>query len=1130
VGIQRDFSMAVQFILGRSGTGKTSLCIKSVIDCLKDTTSAQPLVLLVPEQATYQAERAILTNQEIGGFSRLAVLSFDRLKYLLLGKNASTADISRLGRQMILQKILAQNADKLKIYKNSAHLPGLASEMTKTIIELHEADKDFSDIAELTENLKAANAHLAALKFADIATIMRQYLNFIEPAFTNPDILLTEARTKIADSPLLKNARIWVDGFASFTTQQLLLLAELMQTAEHLSIALCLDPTAIDLKNPELEPTSIFNQTQRTYENLIEIIKKRNLICAEPKILKDPLRFTNCPPLAHIEANIFQTTSSKQLQCNSAINITAASNARAEVTNAADQITDLIRNKNFRFRDIAVVVSDMTAYQHYIEATFGDYGIEYFIDRPKPMLQHPVVELIASALSAATTNFPSSDIFAYLKTDLTNLTRPETDSLENYCLAFGVDTSSWTQKQDWNFAAGGRTLFDEKKINELRKKTTAPILKLKNALKINETITTADFTRAIFDLLKELNVAKNLAARNDPNDQNAQFFDKLPAIFDELNEIFAEDRMTAQELTDILLNAFATITLKLIPQKLDQVLISSIDRSRHPELKAVLLIGVTQKQFPSSVKFDPILTDSDRQAAEQHDFILSERIAQQLTARQYLAYIAFTRPTHLLNISYPLTDDTGKSIMPSPFIANLQKLFTDLKLEYATQNNDLENITSKNQLAQLICENLAPDKQTPNPDFSNLTEQLLDDTELNQTGKFIKNALAYKNHATLETDKLPAPPESITCSNSRLRNFAACPYKHFAKYTLRLKERQLAGFEPIDLGNFYHMVLDKLAKTLKKQNFDFATASEKQLNDLCEKQIELVLTTDHALAHFIKGSVRNRFVIDSASEVLRECIQDYAALSKAGTFRQKYSEFSFGPHEKNSGQLTLQLSDKHTLNINGIIDRIDIAEIEGEQVALIFDYKRKETSLSWSNIYHALDMQMPIYMLAAQNLAHDGKPIDAIAGAFYLPVESPPQTASLTNLDNPNTKFGRKAKGILNAAFFKYLDSNAEKGWNAFYNFAIKDDEPYGNFNNSATLEPDQFENLLEFAKTKIKQLAGNIITGKIDINPTKTNSAQSCDYCPYKPLCRFDPLTNACNYRPTIKKEQVLELIETAN
>ncbi len=461
---------------------------------------------------------------------------------------------------------------------------------------------------------------------------------------------------------------------------------------------------------------------------------------------------------------------------------------------------------------------------------------------------------------------------------------------------------------------------------------------------------------------------------------------------------------------------------------------------------------------------------------------------------------------------------------------NLHKLFTDLKIEYITPPDSPENRTSTNQLAQFLCENLAPGNPSRNSDLLSLNEQLAEDENLYDTAAFVKNALAYKNNATLDTNILPPPPSHITCSTSRLRTLAACPYKHFANYTLKLKERQLAGFEPIDLGNFYHTVLDKLAKALKNQNLNFANASEKQLNDLCEKQIELILTTDHALAHFIKGSVRNRFVIDSASEVLRECIHDYAALSKAGTFRQMASEISFGPGEKNSAQLTLPLSDNQTLNLNGIIDRIDIAEIEGKQVALIFDYKRKETPVSWSNIYHALDMQMPIYMLAAKKLTHNGKQIDAIAGAFYLPVEAPPQTASLANLNKQNNKFQRKAKGILNGKFFRYLDSKAEKGRNGYYNFAIKDDKPYGYFSESAALTPDQFEDLLEFAKTKIKQLAESIIAGKIDIYPSKTNSTQSCDYCPYKPLCRFDPLTNACNYRPTIKKEQLLEELGAAN
>ncbi|MDH4239546.1 MAG: hypothetical protein OEW48_08285, partial [Phycisphaerae bacterium] len=63
--------MSVQFILGRSGTGKTSLCIKGIVNALLEADDGHPLILLVPEQASYQAERAILSDERIAGYNRL---------------------------------------------------------------------------------------------------------------------------------------------------------------------------------------------------------------------------------------------------------------------------------------------------------------------------------------------------------------------------------------------------------------------------------------------------------------------------------------------------------------------------------------------------------------------------------------------------------------------------------------------------------------------------------------------------------------------------------------------------------------------------------------------------------------------------------------------------------------------------------------------------------------------------------------------------------------------------------------------------------------------------------------------------------------------------------------------------
>jgi len=128
--------MAVRFILGRSGTGKTDYCIREIIEALL-VSGSEPLILLVPEQATYQAERAILSDERIAGYHRLNVLSFDRLQFLLSGKNTARPALSRIGSQMIVHRILHDNKSNLKIFGSSTLWPGLSRQMARTIDELH---------------------------------------------------------------------------------------------------------------------------------------------------------------------------------------------------------------------------------------------------------------------------------------------------------------------------------------------------------------------------------------------------------------------------------------------------------------------------------------------------------------------------------------------------------------------------------------------------------------------------------------------------------------------------------------------------------------------------------------------------------------------------------------------------------------------------------------------------------------------------------------------------------------------------------------------------------------------------------------------------------------------------------
>jgi ATP-dependent helicase/nuclease subunit B len=1132
--------MSVQFILGRSGTGKTSFCIKSIIRELTDGNPADNLILLVPAQATYQAQRAILADKEITGYSRLRVLSFERLTFLLVGKHTARPDISKIGREMIIHKILRTERDKLGLLGQAAQTPGLAAKLAETVVEMHRCAHTNCDVQQLSQKLKKKETHnLTALKFADIAIIFEQYLKFIDGRFVNPDIQLSDALKKVPQANFLKGAKLWVDGFAGFTVQQYQLLAEILRVASESHIALCLDPATIDVENPDaagLEPTGLFGSTERTFTDLGEIVKKCKLKLDEPIILDRPLRFFSSPALARIEKNVFNPDPSPATAGDD-IHIVSTANRRAEINYIAGQIVKLVRERDYRFRDIAVIASDISAYQHYIEALFNDYNIPFFIDKQKSLLTHPAIELITSALQAVINNFSSSDVFACLKTGLTSVEQSNIDVLENYCLAFGIDGSDWTANSDWAFAPKNHTQFNEKTINKIRRQAIAPLSRLRADLALDKdarSITADEFTKAVWLFLENLGIRSKLSqwAQDDPEDRqlgHRQFYDKLVNLFDELDEIFGAELMPLGDWVSILYNAFSKLTLKLIPPTLDQVLVGSIERSRHPDLKAVFLVGATQKQFPEPVAFDSLLTDDDRIVAEGHDFHLREMALQQLTNRQYLAYIAFTRPSQYLCITYHLTTDSGAPCIPSPFLDNLKSLFVDLADQPASNTADVEDVCSEAQLADLLCAKLGKDStlpQDPAATLYALVQDLNEDQKLSRLSRQVKYALNYENEALLDKNfakKLYAG--SLESSATRLGSFAACPFQYFARYVLDLQQRTQFTLQPLDLGRFYHHVLDGLFKRLKKENKDFATVSDDQLRRACIEQIATTIENDTFLSSFKNRSRHNEYIINSATDILAESVRAYAKMAKAGSFRQIASEFAFGMNAKDPIQCRLPISDAETIALKGMIDRIDSADIDGRQVALIFDYKRKSQTVSWSRFYHALDMQLAIYMLAISGAKLDSGKIEAVAGAFYIPIETAPSKGSIADLKHHADKFTHKAKGIFDGQFADALHSDLALGhWDKFYNFFTTKDQPYGHFSSSGALKPDQFKHLLEFTRTKIIQLAAQITSGCINITPYRLGTTSPCDYCDYRAVCKFDWQINDYNPLAPAGKKEVLQ------
>lgn len=77
--------------------------------------------------------------------------------------------------------------------------------------------------------------------------------------------------------------------------------------------------------------------------------------------------------------------------------------------------TFLIRKKEYRYREIAVIASDMNLYADEIEKTFREYEIPVFMDYKRNVLLNSFVEYIRSLLCDGRTEFFCRKCVPFLK-------------------------------------------------------------------------------------------------------------------------------------------------------------------------------------------------------------------------------------------------------------------------------------------------------------------------------------------------------------------------------------------------------------------------------------------------------------------------------------------------------------------------------------------------------------------------------------------------------------------------------------------------------------------------------------------------------------------------------------------
>ena len=582
-----------------------------------------------------------------------------------------------------------------------------------------------------------------------------------------------------------------------------------------------------------------------------------------------------------------------------------------------------------------------------------------------------------------------------------------------------------------------------------------------------------------------------------------------------MERVFGPRCEAAAVFVSTLGDALGSMTIKLIPPTLDQVLVGTIERSRHPEIRAMFLAGATQKQFPTPLSTTDVLGRRERESAREAGLELAEPMSQQLSMRQYLAYIALTRASAFVGISYPQQDEKGVAVAPSVWVERVSAMFGDVRAAAGDCGGEVWDSGCAAQLGERLAAACGKDR-TPGAGTDAAAYVLVaamrsPSAAIRAAAQRVMEALQYTNAAALSATAAAGVRRITVFSASRLGAFAACPYQHFAKYVLGLERRPLLTFEPLDAGLFYHTVIETLFARLRERGLSWGTAATDELSAMCEAVIDETVKADPTIAAFMRRQMHHRAIVEAACDGVRRFVPALAEMERAGAFRQAGSEFAFS-FELSKGII-----------LHGRIDRVDTAAVDGTTVAAIFDFKRTERSVNWTKLYYGLDVQLVMYLLAIPSLPKE-LGVETIAGAFYVPIELSGKTLSPDEVEGKLGTFGYKAKGVFDGDFAGALDGTGS-GRSRYYNFMYdKDGQPYSYYGNSGAMRPADFLTLLGHGRRMIGELAGGVQGGCIAAAPYRIGKTSPCGYCDYKSVCRFDWQINDYRALVTVNKVEAIE------
>ncbi len=1112
--------MSLQFIFGNSGAGKSHYLYEQIVKESMGHPQTNYLVL-VPEQFTMQTQKDLCMAHPRHGIMNIDVLSFVRLSHRIfeeLGRENQRV-LDDEGKNLILRKIAGKFEKDLKVLKGNLKKQGYISEVKSVISEFTQYGIGIEELDEFLDTLEPES--YLYYKLSDIRIVYEGFENYLADKYITKEELLDVLSSLVPESSLLKNSVVVLDGFTGFTPVQNKLLGELMRTCKKVIVTVVMD----EREDPftYLHPYQLFAISKQMVTALVKIAGEQHTLVDEPVYLygKPVRRFQENPEMGFLESALFRYTGKKSGQTSGAVSIHAVRNPREEAEYVAAQIRCLIREEGYRYRDMAVIASDMNAYAVYLEKAFDTFGIPVFMDHKKSILLNAFVEYVRSLLAMADENFSYESVFRFLRTGMSGFTKEETDQLENYAIALGLKGyKKW--QEPWLRTTRECGEEELQLLNSLRVRFVEKLEGLLFILRKRKK-TVGDITLAVYEFFVQEKLQEQIRKLElQFQDQGelalakeySQVYRIVIELFDKFVELLGEEPVSLQEYRELLDAGLEEAKVGVIPPSLDQVVIGDMERTRLNNLKVLFFVGANDTFLPGNLGQGGLLSERDREKFSEQKLSLSPGVKEKTYIQKFYLYMNLTKPSEKLYLSFSKVSSDGKALRPAYLVQDIRRLFPELQVRDEELRTLSEQELTQGIGAAYLAKGLRSRRQGLSEEWKELYTWY--QGQAPDGMNWLMDAAFYRK----EPDRLTKEAagslfgDTSRVSVTRLEQFASCAYAHFLTYGLRLSEREQYQFESLDLGNIAHQSMERFARKAEEYRADWTELAEELRGRLVEESVE------ESIADYgntvLYSTARNEYMITRIKSLIRRSVWALTKQMAQGDFRPSGYELKFG---------------------SGKIDRIDTCEDETHIYVKVTDYKTGLKSFDITAFYHGLQMQLPVYLNAAldleQKVKYQGNSGEAEkevvpAAVFYYRMQDP----FVEKEPDDQALEGKMLKelrldGLVNAD--ENVITHLERDLSGNSNLIPVGRNKDGTLSKSSrVLPPEDFGLFLSYAKKKEQELKAQMEEGHAEAAPYELNGSTGCDYCAYHGICGFDPRLEGYGYRnlENYSKEEVMEHI----